>query len=514
MNIMDNNNNKLKINVTAYKCNLGSTQENLVYSEVIAGPGISPSANKEIIFVVDLSGSMRKSIPALKASLLAFRDAILNRNLKTDKRNSMELEMDWRNLIAIDLIGFNEEAKLLYTSAQEQNSKANPNLANLTIMEGTAGGSLKSMMEDTAGGTLESMMGVPEELLMGTTGETLKSMKAGASYETGATAWNETISKLGAGGTTNMGDAIKLAFEKTNPKKFTWIVVLTDGESNVGRYQTIKSFKSLVEETPSNTKIVALGYGKEFNVDVLTAIGEFTYVKNKEQIPLVFGSLANEYLNSWGFNALWGLDNYPGNNVDALRRIIGHNSIGCLYNERRFATGFTVPNEDFYPFINGKLNDKNNKGRIMLTYTDISTMNTIKIIMEAKFKDGNVPSKILSDYYSSAKERRLNKIYAAISSGNNMDKFLKEVKNDVEKWTADEAKPHREDILVIIDKLLRSSGDNKETSLSIMSRCSDSKKQSSHANKDMYTPTQVDITTNTANSSNAYLMAMRRKGNV
>ena len=104
-------------------------------------------------------------------------------------------------------------------------------------------------------------------------------------------------------GCTNMGEAIETAFKNCDTNKANWIIVFTDGESNKGRHQTSSAFHELAKTIPNNTKLLTLGYGKDFNIEILNSIGEFTFLENKESIPTFMGALTHEISTCSVFNA-------------------------------------------------------------------------------------------------------------------------------------------------------------------------------------------------------------------
>ena len=102
---------------------------------------------------------------------------------------------------------------------------------------------------------------------------------------------------------TNMGDALQLAFREKTRSCYSWVIVMTDGESNRGAYRTVESFSSLVaDECPLDTKIICLGYGDKFDSDVLYVCGDFVYVKDQENIPVVLGNIVSEIKSSVMFD--------------------------------------------------------------------------------------------------------------------------------------------------------------------------------------------------------------------
>ena len=146
--------------------------------------------------------------------------------------------------------------------------------------------------------------------------------------------FEDAVMGLFAIGSTNLGDALELSLSKVSQHRATWIVVLTDGKSNHGPYQTKESFDKFAKKIPENVKIIPLGYGTEFDVDVLCSLGAYTYLEDIESIPSVIGSLAYEFMFSWGFNS-----KFEGS---FEKNIIGTPKIGCVYKDRSYIYAFTT----------------------------------------------------------------------------------------------------------------------------------------------------------------------------
>jgi len=198
--------------------------------------------NKEVIFVVDCSGSMHESIPELQAGLLAFRDIIIDRNSRDDIRSSEEVEKEFGKTVSARLIVYSDIAREIYP--------------------------------------YKSPSGEVRD-------------------------WNTAVRSMIASGLTNIGEGVELAYSKSTPNKCTWIVMMTDGCPNRGNYQSEDSFNILKKRAPSHVRLLTLGYGTEYNSVILMKLGEFTPVESREYIPVVFGSITNELKYTWGFDARW-----------------------------------------------------------------------------------------------------------------------------------------------------------------------------------------------------------------
>lgn len=208
--------------------------------------------NKEVILVIDLSQSMYSSLNNLKSALLTFRDLIIGHCSNYDDNDY------------INILNLSPESK-------------------------------DDIFRNTIYVTLITFNESAKEIW--------SSRSSNITFE-------EAVLKMNTNPLTNMGSGIELAFNITNPDLFTWIVVMTDGESNKGKYRHINSFQSLATKKPLNSKIITLGYGKDCNLNILNNIGYFTHIKNKEDISIVFCSISIEIIYSWGFNCIIDAPNY------------------------------------------------------------------------------------------------------------------------------------------------------------------------------------------------------------
>lgn len=147
---------------------------------------------------------------------------------------------------------------------------------------------------------------------------------------------------------TNMGAGIEMAFAlaRENPNKATWIVVLTDGVSNAGMYQTPESFAFLAKLAPLNTKLVTIGYGDNFDPNILNALGDFSHLKGVEDIPVLMGALAHEVSTASMFGVKIDMGENMGENRSETKSEtkseikIGQTFVGVLSTGREFIFGF------------------------------------------------------------------------------------------------------------------------------------------------------------------------------
>ena len=359
--------------IQTYKGHYGASNFGTLVHTKISVPDSKPTfENKEIILVVDLSGSMESSIKQLRASLRAFWSSI------NELENSDTCDIFIPSKISLRLIGYSDNAWEIYP-----------------------GGSAES---DSAG---ESK-----------------------SFD------QSVIDDVYSRGYTNMGAGIVLAFAKTDPRKATWIVVLSDGRSNQGAYQSPDAFTKLMTVKPSRTRVLSIGYGDNFNADTLRAIGDFTYISDPEDIPVFFGNLATEVHTAVAITA--SIKASFGGKI-----VIGSKKIGCLCSGRDYLYGI-VPKKA--PI----------DGKIILTYDlinftdlEINTLIAIDVFNVPAPSAGGAPEDVRRIYYSFAAMRRLNILYSCMKSPN----IIAKVKADVESWKEECAQESKAKVLGFVAKL-------------------------------------------------------------
>jgi len=205
--------------------------------------------NKEVILVIDVSSSMYDSLPKVKASLLAFRDALLQKSHEELDPDPVVRDINFRDYIDMTIVVFSEKAKVIWCS--------------------------KNSIE---------------------------------TYE-------QAVHKMKTESLTNLGAGIELAFSKKDLEKNTWIIVMSDGECNKGQYRTCRSFKKLCNlSKPQKCKLISLGYGQQFDSEVLRVLGNFVYIDNSEKIPYIFGNIAEEINTAWAYDC--EIDIFNDNHLD------------------------------------------------------------------------------------------------------------------------------------------------------------------------------------------------------
>ena len=418
-------------------------------------------SNKELIIVVDLSSSMGNSIPHLRASLLALKDSLLE---IVDKEQNLDVK----------LLGYSDTAWEIYpeVSGRDRTIRNQEKYIESFLGRSTQSAANNNIFLD---GSIAAEDDPP--------------IASGQDQDKILPGWEGTIKKeIKTYEMTNMGAGIELAFQKTSKKKCTWIVVMTDGHSNRGQYQTLTGFEDLMGKIPPLTKVISLGYGNEFNCDILQAIGEFTYVESAEIIPSVLGSIINEFVFSWGFDAKF---EYNGS-LGGLTSIIGQHDIGCLYQEREFVwAGLTE----------GETVENNELAMIYLSYTNISDLSESTVIANIDDVGGDLHEYLRERYYAAAKGRRLMKIYSTPTS--KLREVVLSIKEDLDSWKEDCAASHKAELLRIIETFEK--GDTSNLRYTTATRATDSQRQYSNTVTTEYTPTQNRIASRMSIASDGYI---------
>lgn len=366
---------------------------------------------KQVIFVVDESGSMNDTMPFVKSSIFAFRNTLL-RLLNHDIDSLSEVEKD--HLFVVNckssLITFSDEAVVRWDSSSPDFTQAVLNLKSYNL--------------------------------------------------------------------TNMGDAIRLAYDNVLNDHVTWIILLTDGLSNVGNFQTSDSFTKLYNEKPSLTTIIPLGYTTSFDVDILSIFGNVTYIENEEKMSEVFGCIVGEIVTSYGFDATLTVPlisrSPPG------RDIIGCKNIGSLYNDRKIMHGY-LPVGNKVKNISYGDNDN-----VVLKYYDIKSGTYVTLSCNIIKSSSEVPDDVFSSYFSSSKARILQGIYRLRNKNCLTSKYTSTIIEKLNDWNHPSAKSHKEEILRILN-----SHYDKNNSYKMITRSHALSSQSGYLlDNDYTTPTQ------------------------
>lgn len=347
----------------------------LVVVTVQCGPHPPSLHHKQIIFAVDVSGSMEEELPSVKASLFAARTALLS-------------------AVHIDTHALSEEALDAEFVLQCQ--------CSIVVFSGTA-----TCIWDS---------------------------------HTAQESFTSAVKSISIDSRTNLSEGLLVSFQKVDPNCATWIIVLTDGVPNCGRHLRAESFANLVGTMPPHTKIVPLGYGTEFDPDILSALGVMTYIESREFISSVMGSIMGEIATCYGLSGIIALPSASGYKTDIIvpvaipHDIIGSSHVGTLYSERTF--------------MYGVVHHVGTSGSF--TYFDLTQWDTVR--MDFVITEGGIiPDTVRSNYFMAAKGRLLRDIYRRRTYKTVDAHFVKKVTTKLEDWTDPLACADKEEILWALD---------------------------------------------------------------
>jgi hypothetical protein len=377
----------------------------------IVCPVYQPSmSKKQIIFVVDESGSMIETMSSVKASLFAARNSLLRL--------------------------LNNEISVMDETMKDQVFTESCNVCLITF-------------SDNAYCKWES-----------------KAACQADNKEYSMISFSSAVNKIQSEASTNMGDALIMAFEKHIPEYATWIVLLTDGISNKGPCQTVNGFKDLMKRIPEHTKIIPLGYTTSFDPDVLSVLGTMTYLDSEESIAETFGSIMAEIVTCYGIDAkitIPSLSTRPINPDDLIivpesmglaRDIIGNRNIGCLFNERSYIYGYLPWGNTLNPSFSKYNGIKGN-----ISYYDISLKTTITMPFEIEDGGKIIPDEVFDAYFESSKARLILAIYQAKKNNKFNKSYIDAVKFKLDDWKHPLALPHKEEIFRILNVKRETRGD-------------------------------------------------------
>lgn len=366
---------------------------------------------KQVILLIDTSASMETSMAMMKSSLLAFRDSILGMSHdRISKFDPSTIDQMFRTILRVTLITFSNTAEIVWDSINSSE-------------------------------TYESVVLGLRILAM-----------------------------------TNMGDALKEAFRKIDPDRFSWIVVFTDGESNEGPCRTLNSFDRLiVNSKPLNSKIVTIGYGERFNPEILDKIGTFVYVDDREKIPIVLGNLSEEILESIGFNCTVDISDKPlveEINDDTIivpmgedtkiegKVLVGDRVIGSLVNGKSYDLVYL-------PHGNNIFKNKLDEYKTVRVSYDCYNSQTEAIErtstdIEIVHENNEIPKNIRELYYRSESQRLIYRLYKKMQQNHNrsLRSEISRIKEILNGWNDEEAINHREEVLKMIEGIIKSGLDN------------------------------------------------------
>lgn len=368
--------------------------------------------DKQIIFVVDESGSMAPSLDSLKVSLLAMRDAMLENFPEVTSKPQDKDEV--MNTLNMALIGFSDYAHILWRS-DECKSKSDRKAEHSTFTQAVQG--------------------------------------------------------LKAAGATNLGHALKCAFDLKRPQSVTWIVVLTDGMPNTGDYRSVDDFKRFMPTTPEHTKIISLGYGTQWNPEILNVLGSMTYIDDQERIAGIFGSIAGEIVTCFGFDAKIMVPSHPALTQHDL---FGSTNFGCVYNDRKFMFARLLANASARAFLNSP---------IYIEYYDIVSkqITTLRHIVSSVSTD--IPYDVCAAYFAASKARMVTAFFSAHDV--ELEKTRKLITSKIADWEHPSAAEHKADLEHLIQ-----TPQNQHERLSYVTAAGATASQSDYVSAKYATPVQ------------------------
>jgi uncharacterized protein YegL len=254
-----------------------------------------------------------------------------------------------------------------------------------------------------------------------------------------SSSFEHSITSLRCGAGTNMGDALQLAFDSHPADQVSWIVILTDGQPNAGKYQTLESFKRLATRKPEYAKIVTLGYGTEIDTSILMAIGSFTYLENIETISRFMGAFVHEVTTSKFFNVRY----LPRDNSEV---VIGTADVGVMFNEREVVFGDRR--------IDGHPEDTASR-TIVFSELCEDSIKKVKIECQPMVISDHPPRYVVEAYYLSKAAQYINILHQSPNMS-----MVDEIGRKVGVWTDECASEARERVLKFVERLKRARGYN------------------------------------------------------
>lgn len=110
------------------------------------------------------------------------------------------------------------------------------------------------------------------------------------------------------------------------------MVLLTDGEANIG-IKRPDAMREMVQELKAasgkNVSVYTFGLGKEHNHEVLSAIGEYTYIEKKEDIATEFAHTLGGLITLASQNVVVKLKPFAGVEITAIETAC--KVVGCVF---------------------------------------------------------------------------------------------------------------------------------------------------------------------------------------
>lgn len=406
-------------------------------------PHQSPSlAMKQILFLVDESGSMAETMPIIRASLFASRNSLLR------------------------LIGIN------ITQTLDLGTDLRPDLDEIFSQECNA-----SIITFSAAASCKW--------------DSIAACKASSLSYSGES-FTDAVNSLSSESSTNLGAALTLAFQKKVLNYATWIIILTDGKPNRGLYQTLESFQEIMHKVPPETKIIPLGYSTDFDPEILSILGTMIYLDSEESIPETLGSIMGEIVTCYGMNAhihipniLNSLREEVGSDdliivsdvIEPSRDLIGNKDIGCVYNDRKYLYGYL-------PWGNIKRSDRSKYEGLIgnVSYFDIIQRVNVSHDFIIELDDGPIPDDIYEGYFEASKGRIILDIFYRRKLGQLSAQYVNAIKTKIADWKHERAIIHKQEILRIVG----ANFNNRHERMSAIGLATSAQNQISYTNVGRY----------------------------
>lgn len=196
---------------------------------------VIPDQKYHIVLNIDLSGSMRGSIQEMKNTLNVIRDVC---------------DDLFGTIILFSVIGFSNDAHVLFSHLDIPESHESPVINNSSSLP-------------------------YQDLIF----DDIKRSDT----------WEEMIDSIKAMNSTNLGAGFEKSelMIKTAGNIPSWLITISDGDSNKGICQSSKEISKTIEDMKDrfNLETVALGYGVDHRPDILSSCGKYTYMeKNSENV--------------------------------------------------------------------------------------------------------------------------------------------------------------------------------------------------------------------------------------
>lgn len=232
---------------------------------------------------------------------------------------------------------------------------------------------------------------------------------------------------------TNINAALELAFEIVNSRHIlpTWIFLMTDGEINEGARQTDICLGNYIRDQNNQLVTVsALGYGTDYNIKVLKAIGNYNHIKNNEDMCIKLALCVREIFLAIGMNGRFTVDciSIPGNHQGKM--IYGEGAPLVILSGVDISCGYMPIGDILSPhFIKAY-----KQARCYFSYTDFKGQ---YVRLSAPIINGGTypPLSVILQYYRAASGTIIDRI---LNCRSGMFPYLKrEIITNMSEWMVD-----------------------------------------------------------------------------